>query len=345
MNYLKNWFEKKPVIEAIYMYPVKALPGIRVDSVEIVPTGLKFDRTLMFATPESVEGYYKFLTQRETPQLALAKASLLEKDGVTYCEISYPLDYRNPESTTRKSFLVPLNDNLSEDAYPLVNAIIWNDTVRAHNLEEHMDPGMAEAMNLPKDLTILRAFDTRNVIRMIPDDMKAEPPRSVFVDYFPGNLLTLESLYDVAKNCIEKGGQDGLPPLPSTEPRDGYTDEYEQWVKRFRPNFVLSGARDVYDEESWKEIKIDIVDGEPQNWIVVCRNVRCPVPTVNPDLGVFHPKHQPYKAMQSFRRVDSGAPYQPCFSMNLVNTTNGYKIPTGSAVQILSRGEHIYEGI
>jgi uncharacterized protein len=75
---------------------------------------------------------------------------------------------------------------------------------------------------------------------------------------------------------------------------------------------------------------------------VACRNVRCQVTTVNLEKGEFEETHEPYKVMQSFRRVDPGAKYFPCFGMNMVQHETGYVIRVGDVIRVKQRGQHQY---
>ena len=78
-------------------------------------------------------------------------------------------------------------------------------------------------------------------------------------------------------------------------------------------------------------------------WHVPCRNVRCQVPTISLTKGTFHPRREPYKTMQKFRRIDKGAPYEPCFGMNLVCESYGFTVAIGDTVTVNRRGPHFYK--
>ena len=58
-------------VSELYIYPVKSLAGIAVDSAQLTNRGFQHDRRLML-----VDHQYRFLTQREYPQMALLQPVL-----------------------------------------------------------------------------------------------------------------------------------------------------------------------------------------------------------------------------------------------------------------------------
>ena len=53
------------VLDEIYIYPIKSLPGIRVSQSVVKEKGLEFDRRMMLTDTSGV-----FLTQRTLPLLS-----------------------------------------------------------------------------------------------------------------------------------------------------------------------------------------------------------------------------------------------------------------------------------
>lgn len=160
----------------------------------------------------------------------------------------------------------------------------------------------------------------RNVERNVtPRDVGGREPTSNFQDYFPGNLITTASLKDLHDRVYDK--------------TNGVVDIT---ARNFRPNLVISTTK-PWDEDDWKKVRIGGV-----NFHVPCRNVRCRVTTVNIHKGEFETTHEPYKTMQSFRRIDEGCKYEPCFGMNLVHDKIGPIIRVGDELRVLKRGPHRY---
>jgi len=106
-------------------------------------------------------------------------------------------------------------------------------------------------------------------------------------------------------------------------------------IERFRPNIVVRGsdttrsddkAPKAWSEDSWKTVRI--LDGEQPSGIasilgggnkgleidVQARCARCQVPNVDPETAEKD-KHEPWDTLVSYRRVDEGIKWKPCFGM------------------------------
>jgi len=99
--------------------------------------------------------------------------------------------------------------------------------------------------------------------------------------------------------------------------------EAEITIERFRPNIIIKGG-EPWSEDSWKTVRINgdsswmtTMTGGNRHAIdidVVARCARCTVPNVDPDTAEKHP-HQPWDLLVSYRRVDEGIKFKPCFGM------------------------------
>jgi uncharacterized protein YcbX len=172
-------------------------------------------------------------------------------------------------------------------------------------------------------VSIVAPKERRSVVRNVSSkDVSGRDPTANYQDYYPGNLITTASLKDLHDRVHDK--------------TNGVVDIT---ARNFRPNLVVQTTR-PWDEDSWKKVRVGQTD-----FFVPCRNVRCQVTTVNIHKGEFEETREPYKTMQSFRRVDPGAKYYPCFGMNLVHTKVGTVIRVGDRVRVLKRGKHHYISI
>lgn len=109
-------------------------------------------------------------------------------------------------------------------------------------------------------------------------------------------------------------------------------------VENFRPNIIVKGAESsdtavkgvlppAWSEDSWKTVRI-LPSGEqksgfasllgggekPLDIDVQARCARCQVPNVNPDTAEKD-KKEPWDTLISYRRVDEGIKWKPCFGM------------------------------
>ncbi|CAI7637553.1 unnamed protein product [Penicillium glandicola] len=127
-------------------------------------------------------------------------------------------------------------------------------------------------------------------------------------------------------------------------------------VERFRPNIVVRGGA-PWSEDSWKLVRItgrkasgafggsadnrEAVIQSALDLDVVARCARCQVPNVEPDTALKH-KKQPWDTLVSYRRVDEGIKYKPCFGM-LSAPRNEGAIEVGMKLEVLEETtEHRY---
>ncbi|KAJ5670048.1 uncharacterized protein N7477_005411 [Penicillium maclennaniae] len=110
-------------------------------------------------------------------------------------------------------------------------------------------------------------------------------------------------------------------------------------VERFRPNIVVRGQT-PWSEDSWKTVRIS-GDGKPLDLDIVARCARCQVPNVDPDSAVKH-KKQPWDTLVSYRRIDEGIKYKPCFGMLSAPRSEGV-VEVGMRLEVLEEtNEHRY---
>lgn len=150
--------------------------------------------------------------------------------------------------------------------------------------------------------------------------MKGPTPRIVRGNANPERLGRTESVNFPDVLPILIASESSLAELNSRLTEQGHQ---EITYERFRPNIIIKGA-EPWSEDEWKTVR---VNGDSSlfttltggNWNamdldVVARCARCQVPNVNPDTAEKHPK-QPWDLLVSYRRIDEGIKFKPCFGM------------------------------
>ena len=200
----------------IFIYPIKSLSGISLQSAKVEERGLQYDRRWMLVDKNGM-----FLTQREHPQMALLQVSI--KDDML--EISHKVkkiaNIHLPISDTRP----PTSNNLRTNSMA-VN--IWDDVVIAKNVSRDADSWFSEALNLDCRLVSM----DKDSDRITDRKFTPEPKQVSFADAYPFLIIGQESLNELNRRLKE--------PLP---------------MNRFRPNFVFSGG-DPFIEDTWKDFMI-----------------------------------------------------------------------------------------
>ena len=137
-------------------------------------------------------------------------------------------------------------------------------------------------------------------------------------------------------------------------------------VERFRPNIIVRGATTLssleddqapraWSEDAWKTVRILNHAGENRPGImgllggaekgleidVQARCARCQVPNVDP-VTAEKDRHEPWDTLVSYRRVDEGIKWKPCFGMLSVPRNEGH-IAVGMKFEVVETTDsHLY---
>ncbi|RYD70434.1 MAG: MOSC domain-containing protein, partial [Sphingobacteriales bacterium] len=116
LNYKKFFM---PTIKALYIYPIKSLGGIQLNTSNITRRGLENDRSWML-----VDDNNQFLTQRTFPEMALLKTGI-EKDNILVHHLQDPSDF----------IKVPLHPSTGS----VVSVKVWDDYCEAQIADENIN--------------------------------------------------------------------------------------------------------------------------------------------------------------------------------------------------------------
>ncbi|MBD1367238.1 MOSC domain-containing protein [Mucilaginibacter sp. ZT4R22] len=159
-------------ISALYIYPIKSLGGIALDTAVLTDRGLQHDRRWMLIDADN-----RFLSQRENAQMALLKTALSD-DGVV---VSY-----TPDSSCVTIPFLPQSEEM-------LDVTVWDDTCRAQLVSNDMDEWFSEKLGLPSRL-----------VYMPDDSLRQTDPRytnegniNSFSDAYPMLIIGQASLDDL----------------------------------------------------------------------------------------------------------------------------------------------------
>ncbi|MCX7692508.1 MOSC N-terminal beta barrel domain-containing protein [Tepidimonas taiwanensis] len=237
-------------LEQLWIYPVKSCAGIRLRAVELLETGLEWDRTWMVVDADG-----EFVSQRELPRMALIQPR-----------------FRMGQLELRAPGMLSLHLALDAAERPC-RVRVWDDTVDAYDMGDIAAQWFTDFLgpDLPPGMGPLR------LVRFDPDERRLSPARwtggveapNTFSDGFPVLVLSAASLADVN----ERLALQGLPPVG---------------VERFRPNVVIGGVG-PYDEDRLDRIAWH-ADAAPDDAPAVELRLvkpcaRCSIPDVDPTTG------------------------------------------------------------
>lgn len=164
-----------PHVQAIYIYPIKSLGGISVDSGIVEEKGFQYDRRWMLINSDGI-----FVSQRKYPILALLQVGL-EEEGLSVYHKSEP----------KNKLLIPFDSSIEK----YVEVTIWDDQVKAQLVGDDFDRWFSQFIGEEVRLVLMPENSHRKV-----DPRFAVKGESVsFADGMPYLLIGQESLNDLNK--------------------------------------------------------------------------------------------------------------------------------------------------
>ncbi len=161
-------------ISQLYIYPIKSLPGISLQTSEVTDRGLKYDRRWML-----VDESNKFLTLREFPKMALLGVSISE-NGV-----------KVESKENNSSIIIDFETEVSN----LESVTIWNATVEAKVVSKEANKWFSTALGTNCKLV----FMPENSWRPVDTTSGYHPAGKFtsFADAYPFLILSEESMIDL----------------------------------------------------------------------------------------------------------------------------------------------------
>jgi uncharacterized protein len=298
--------------------------------------GFANDRNIMIVAPISLPVYkkswdaddvrYRFISQRQCPTLATVTAKL--DPATNQLTMSSPL----LKDDDKKSAVVTISTSPSLDA-PVYRAKLWDDVVLVHDLgdeaaafiqqilnqDQNLDPGVSgtDKVRLVIQSPIDKRLASDKYTPASARTVLGQAPPVTLNDGFPILIACETSLDELNRRIVAKGGNT-REPLP---------------MSRFRPNIVIKGTKEAFEEDRWKVISIDgvlfhIVKGCP----------RCKQSCTDQTTGVVH--DEPLATLSEFRTMASKHPDNVYFATNAIPAigSEGKSISVGAKVQVLQWG-------
>ena len=161
-------------VSQLYIYPIKSLGGIAVDSAEVTDRGLAHDRRYLLVTPDEV-----FITLRKYPRMALLQPDL--RGGA--------LSVRNTETGDVLELPDPSEGLTDRDV------VIWRQTVAARSVSAAADAWFSDALGLACHLVYMPDCSHRPVAPS--SGLRPAGKITSFADAYPFLLIGEASLTDL----------------------------------------------------------------------------------------------------------------------------------------------------
>lgn len=241
-------------IERLFIYPIKSCAGVEVKDAVLLDTGLDLDRAWMV-----VDAHGEFVTQRESPRMALVQPQL-----------------KQHEMILRAPGMLALHISIDAVEGP-ITVKVWDDTVPAFDMGDLAAQWFTDFLSMmPAGLPSSNAKKHR-LVRFDPDHQRlsskkwtdgADVPNQ-FSDGFPVLVLSLASLDGLNERLVQAG-------------------HAAVGIERFRPNIVISGVL-AHDEDRMTAYYVQTEAGEfTLKPVKPCP--RCPMPNVNPATATTSPE-------------------------------------------------------
>lgn len=205
-------------IAALYTYPVKSCAGIRHEQVELDARGLRYDRQWMVVGSDG-----KFITQRESPKMALARTAITADELILTAPDVEPLH-------------VPLAERDGERR----SVMVWQDTVEGIDAGDTAAAWFSALIGMPARL--VRMPDSYE--RWSSTEYTDRPGVLSFADGYPLLFISEASLDDLNARLTARG-------------------KAQVTMNRFRPNVVVAGcepyAEDTWREITIGGIRFEVV--------------------------------------------------------------------------------------
>jgi len=270
-----------------------------------------------------ISGFGRFITIRDFSEMTLIDTAFASMPDTTSSEPSPSFPQQAAEflvisiRNTDKTVMVP--------ARPTSEWLQKNTELRQVNIWEYDTDGYVykDEVNdifsdfFEKPVKLVYKGPTPRILRGngAPDVLGREESTN-FPDVLPLQIANEGSIRELNERLKGKGHE-------------------EITIERFRPNIIVRGSSSASDpapkawsEDSWKTVRIINSSQNTRSGItgllgggnrglevdVQARCVRCQVPNVDPETAEKD-KKEPWDTLVSYRRIDEGIKWKPCFGM------------------------------
>ena len=175
-------------ITDLYIYPIKSLGGIRLESSKVDERGLEYDRRWVLIDEQN-----RFLTQRELPELVFFSTKIVGQELIVF-------DKRNPDDI--------LSLNLLPQSGIKIDVQIWDDVCESIVLDDTINQWFSTKLGRYTRLAYMPA----STKRLVDKDYAKEDEVTGFSDGYPILMIGSASLADLNKRLDQPLGMDRFRP-------------------------------------------------------------------------------------------------------------------------------------
>lgn len=330
-------------IISLRVYPIKSCRGFEVTHTTLTKRGLELDRQWMFVDAST----RKFLTIRDISEMTLVRTSLSFDGSLLQVRI---------EGTNKSvEILAHPSQEWLEENTKLVPAKVWSADTDGYEYSNDVNGIFSDFFE--RKVALLMKGPTPRILsgngapKFLGRTESTQFADGVYIS--PLLFYTASSKFHDTNSTlvlpVQIASQASIDELNTRLKARGH---FPITIERFRPNIIISGTT-PWSEDTWSVVRINgavsslpsstpFLNSSALDLDVASRCARCQVPNVDPDTAEKN-KHEPWDTLVSYRRVDEGIKYKPCFGMLCVPRNEG-AVEVGMRFEVLKvTEEHFYQ--
>ncbi|KAG9202250.1 hypothetical protein B5807_05683 [Epicoccum nigrum] len=298
-------------ISEIYVYPIKSLRAVPLKEAVATKYGFEHDRTFMLLKKKD-DGTWGNMTIGHMPDMTQFIQEF-ENYGTIDATIKVTYCAYGDESKTR-TIRVPLVPDVEK--LETVHVDMHKSPTDAFHMGEKYSKWFTSCFGYEVVLVYIGSDNKRRVIFEDMQPLTPDPITAFFKKNMPFLGRRVEKLMGIRQTEPWRiKFQDCAPFLVTSQTSlddvSARLDGEKMDMRKFRPNMVLSGASEPWQEDYWGKITINQkTELIMAHNCVRCNSINLDYTTGKPGVG---PSGEVLKRLQKDRRIDAGAKWSPVF--------------------------------
>ncbi|KAI9678518.1 MAG: hypothetical protein M1822_007461 [Bathelium mastoideum] len=293
-------------VSELYIYPIKSLRGIALSRSEITRLGFPFDRRFML---------YKVLNKDDGVELKKMQVSSFTEMCLFHTDLEYPdendpsgklfVTHHEPSNGSKETIEMPLIPNTK--GLEVLDVDLHYSPTKAYNMGAHYNKWFSKWFGFEVLFVHLGDYRRQVLFPGIANDQPNQSWMSTITSYIPtfgfGKLEDKLTFSDCAPYLIVS--KTSLQSVSSRLP-----DGEEMDITKFRPNIIVEGADQEWEEDFWGEVSMGDATFKLVHNCGRCASINIDYDTGKPAVGETGTV---LKKLMKDRRVDPGAKWSPIF--------------------------------
>ncbi|KAK4138115.1 hypothetical protein BT67DRAFT_430802 [Trichocladium antarcticum] len=347
-------------ITALYVYPIKGLRGIELETAQIRPQGISHDRTFMLYEVRPPGDKLEKIQLDTHPRCALFEQQIVPKSQAGDEAAALVVRFRGVPGTgetdesVRETLRVPLEPDMA--ALEKIDIRLHDSPAAAYRMGDACDAWFSRRFGVPAMMVYLgdgrRSVLGKSLVPRAAAEQQQQQQQRGWMTSLTSYITGAAPSSDTNSPAPWLTFTDVAPLLVTSEPSRQDVSERllgGQAVEmyKFRPNIVVDGeGEDAWAEDFWAELEVETQTREPeaprkQTLQLTGNCVRCL--SLNVDYRTGKPAEgeqgNVLKRLMKDRRVDPGSKWSPVFGRYAFPDSHaeGFTVSVGDGVEVSRR--------